>query len=115
MPISISSGRTAEDAYRAPRAMALDDHVEDDLWALVGRLTRDLQQLRRLGSPPDFTDETFSPDEIAALERDIEYLVADGSEVGPVLTPLLKHGLVRLRTYLEQAETTHSFVHAHIE
>ncbi len=115
MPIFMSSGPTAEDAYRARRAMSLDDHVEDDLWALVGRLTRELQQLRRLGSPPTRSDETFSPNEIPALERDIEYLVADGSEVGPVLTPLLKHGLVRLQTFLQQAEKANSFVHAHIE
>lgn len=115
MPISISSGRTAEDAYRARKALSLNDHVEDGLWKLVGRLTRELQQLRRLGPAAACSDETFSPQEIPSLIRDIEYLIAEGSEVGPVLTPTVKQGLARLLTFLQQAERTNSFVHAHVE
>ena len=115
MPISISSGRTVDDAYRAPKAISLDDHVEDELWKLIGRLTRELRQLRRLGPAPTCSDETFSPDEIPALVRDIEYLVTEGSEVGALLTSPLKQGLKRPLAFLQQAESTNSFVHAHIE
>lgn len=115
MPISISSGQTAEDAHRARKALSLDDYVEDGLWKLLGRLRRELRQLRRLGPAAACSDETFSPDDIRALVRDIQYLVAEGSEVGPVLTPPVKQGLVRLLAFLQQAESTNSFVHAHME
>lgn len=115
MPILMSSGRTAKDARQEPKALSLNDDVEDDLWKLIGRLTRELRQLRRLGPAPPHSDETFSPDEIPVLMRDIEYLVTEGSEVGAVLTPRLKQGLRRVLTFLQQAERTNAFVHARVE
>jgi len=115
MPISLSSGRTADEAYGARKALSLDDHVEDGLWKLLGRLRRELPQLRRLGPASAPSDETFSPDDVRALVRDIEYLVTEGSEVGPVLTQPVKQGLRRLLAFLQQAQGTTSFVHAHIE
>lgn len=93
----------------------MDDAVEEGLWKLLGRLTRELRQLRRLGPTEASSDEIFTPDEIRALVRDIEYLVTEGSEVGPVLTPPVKQGLVQLRTFLQQAESANAFVHASIQ
>ena len=115
MPISLSVGPTAEGAYRAPKVFSLDDYVENDLWNLIGRLKRELPQLRRLGPAAACSDETFSPDEMPALMRDVEYLAAEGSEAGTVLTTRLKQGLRRLQPFLEQANATNSFLHAHIE
>ena len=115
MPISLSSGRTAEDAYRAPRFVSLDDAIEEALWKLIGRLRRDLPQLRRLGPVSAESDASFSSDEIRSLMRDIEYLVIDGSEASAVLTSSLKSGLKRVLVFLEQANATNSIVNAHIE
>ena len=115
MPISLRAGRTVDEARQAPKAFTIDDTVQEGLWKLIGRLRRDLPQLRRLGPVDSGSEASFSPDEVRALMRDIEYLVEEESEVARVLTSSLKTGLKRVQAFLQTANAANATVTAHIE
>ena len=115
MPISLRAGQTVDEARQAPKTFTIDDAVQEGLWKLIGRLRRDLSQLRRLGPVDSGSEALFSPDEVRGLMRDIKYLVEEESEVARVLTCSLKAGLKRVQAFLETASATNATVYAHIE